>query len=148
MAEDIVQDIMLKIWQQPHLWQEGKAKFSTWLYRITMNAAIDVYRQKKKETDIDAVEEFEYEGRTPQEDLDRNSLVSQINQSISDLPNNQNMAIVLCRLEGRSHKEAAEIMGVSTKAIERLIARGVISLRSDFKHQGLDIEYLLGKQTK
>lgn len=47
-AEDVVQDSMLKVWTHRGQWQHGRAKFSTWLYRVVTNRCIDLYRQPQR----------------------------------------------------------------------------------------------------
>lgn len=136
-AEDISQDIMLKLWRQPGLWNENTgAKFSTWLYRVTTNAAIDSYRKHKKELqfDDDVWEKFEDGAKSPQENADAQKLLAQLHKAINGLPQKQNTALVLCRLNGMTHKEVADIMGVSPKAVERSIDRGIKSLQQQFKY--------------
>ena len=48
-AEDVVQDTMLKIWSHRGRWQHGRAKFSTWLYRVISNRCIDLRRKPRTE---------------------------------------------------------------------------------------------------
>ena len=48
-AEDVVQDTMLKIWSHRGRWQHGRAKFSTWLYRVITNRCIDLRRKPRNE---------------------------------------------------------------------------------------------------
>lgn len=46
-AEDVVQDTLLKVWTHRGRWQHGRAKFSTWLYRVITNRCIDLRRQPR-----------------------------------------------------------------------------------------------------
>ena len=55
-AEDVVQDTMLKVWTHRGQWQHGRAKFSTWLYRVVSNRCIDL-RRKPRTENVDAVPE-------------------------------------------------------------------------------------------
>ncbi|HEY4985289.1 MAG TPA: sigma-70 family RNA polymerase sigma factor, partial [Bradyrhizobium sp.] len=55
-AEDVVQDSMLKVWTHRGQWQHGRAKFSTWLYRVVTNRCIDLHRQPRTDN-VDAVPE-------------------------------------------------------------------------------------------
>ncbi len=55
-AEDVVQDPLLKVWTHRGRWQHGRAKFSTWLYRVITNRCIDLRRQPRSD-DVDAVPE-------------------------------------------------------------------------------------------
>src|ERR1700733_8624655 len=53
-AEDVVQDTMLKVWTHRGRWQQGRAKFSTWLYRVVSNRCIDLHRRPRTDN-VDAV---------------------------------------------------------------------------------------------
>lgn len=53
-AEDVVQDTMLKVWTHRGRWQHGRAKFSTWLYRVVSNRCIDL-RRKPRTENVDVV---------------------------------------------------------------------------------------------
>ena len=55
-AEDVVQDTMLKVWTHRGQWQHGRAKFSTWLYRVVTNRCIDLHRRPRTDN-VDAVPE-------------------------------------------------------------------------------------------
>src|SRR6218665_1105066 len=55
-AEDVVQDTMLKIWTHRGQWEHGRAKFSTWLYRVVTNRCIDLHRRPRTDN-VDAVPE-------------------------------------------------------------------------------------------
>src|SRR5882757_11052000 len=55
-AEDVVQDTMLKVWTHRGRWQQGRAKFSTWLYRVVSNRCIDL-RRKPRTENVDTVPE-------------------------------------------------------------------------------------------
>src|ERR1700760_4727845 len=55
-AEDVVQDTLLKVWTHRGRWQHGRAKFSTWLYRVVTNRCIDLRRAPRTD-DVDAIPE-------------------------------------------------------------------------------------------
>ena len=46
-ADDVVQDVLLKVWTHRGRWEGGRAKFSTWLYRVVTNRCIDLRRQPR-----------------------------------------------------------------------------------------------------
>ena len=46
-AEDVAQEVFLRLWRQAEKWQGGRAQVSTWLYRVTVNACIDRLRVAK-----------------------------------------------------------------------------------------------------
>ena len=155
-AEDVVQDVMLKIWQDPTIWSKNKAKssgakFKTWLYRVVINGAIDQYRKNKRKVRIFDWVEFETEkvhaGDTQanqDKQMDLQNLTKIVNDIIQTLPVNYSTALVLCRMENMSYKEAAEVMGISPKAVERCISRAVKKLRSKLDKQNLNLDEFIG----
>ena len=46
LAEELVQDVFLKVWRSSHTFDPSRASFSTWLYRVTRSAAIDLHRKR------------------------------------------------------------------------------------------------------
>ena len=52
-AEDIIQNDFIKLWQEPHAWNSDKSKFTTWFYRVVINACHDHLRKYKKHVDIE-----------------------------------------------------------------------------------------------
>jgi len=132
-TEDITQETFLKLWINAEKWQPGKAKLSTWLHRITHNLCIDYLRKHGNTQTQDHVEE-EQENQSDWQDRheaseDGNQQEQLLRNAISNLPENQRNALVLCHYSGFSHKEAADIMGVSVKALESAIARAKRTLR-------------------
>jgi RNA polymerase sigma-70 factor (ECF subfamily) len=128
IAEELVQEAMVRAWRQSRDFDPRRARFSTWLYRIVMNLCIDHGRRVQPEPipeDFDPV--------SPQmnadEMLEANERSAAITRAVSDLPVNQRAAMALIYDEGMSGSEAARVLGVSTKAIERLLARARAQLR-------------------
>jgi len=129
-AEDIVQESFLMLWASPEKWDSGrKAKFTTWFYRVVANACLD---RKRKAREVTPGEDFDppdpgmgteqiLENRNKREDMERH---------IAELPDSQQTALTLCFYEGVSNREAAEIMGVSVKALESLLMRAKATLRT------------------
>jgi RNA polymerase sigma-70 factor (ECF subfamily) len=128
-AEDVVQSCFLKFWQRPHLWQEGKSKFTTWFYRVVINACYDLQRQKPNHNDV-SVDTFEsLMPRSASEETiasdKQNHIVRQrqVEIAMSKLLKTQRDAInlvVYCELPQR---QAAEVLGISVKALESLLIR-------------------------
>jgi RNA polymerase sigma-70 factor (ECF subfamily) len=123
-AEDIVQDAFLKIWEKPKIWKKGKgAKFTTWFYRLVTNIALDNLRRKKPEADINDLENTIKTKEVGDSSLIINQEQKALNEAIKNLPEKQMLALNLCFYEGLSNKDAAAIIGVSTKALESLLMR-------------------------
>lgn len=132
-AEDAVQDAFLKLWTHAARWEPGKAKFETWLYRVTMNKCYDRLR-KRPAASLD--EAAEVADPAPQADsvLENVALAGEIEAALAALPERQKAAILLCHQQERGNIEAAEILGVSVEALESLLARGRRALRARLGH--------------
>lgn len=128
-AEDIVQEAFLKLWEQPKLWNEGKkAKFTTWFYRVVTNLCLD-FNRKKRPFVLD--EKLQIADDRPGQEASLHDKQQQrlLDRFMRELPEKQQLALNLCFYEGISNREAAEIMGVSTKALQSLIMRAKTTLK-------------------
>ena len=142
MAEDVVQEVMLKIWLRPWMWRPTMGvKFSTWLYRVISNAAIDSYRRKKEMISISDEVVPTVGGDVVAPDGD--AAVRAVQQAINELPTNQRIAIILCRLERMSYEEMAQVLEVSIKAVDGYINRGIRNLKKRLQEKEIDIEKIL-----
>lgn len=132
-AEDIVQETFLKLWRKPTLWQAKRgSKFTTWFYRLIVNACYDL-NKKKSSQEISLINEKngqDYEAIV--EDTEFSPQRPDIEAALKELPERQRMALNLCFYEELSNNEAAGIMGIRLKALQSLIMRGKASLKAYF----------------
>jgi RNA polymerase sigma-70 factor (ECF subfamily) len=129
-AEDIVQESFLKLWRKPELWQEKKnSKFTTWFYRIIVNACYDL--NKKKSSQETFLVDEGYTQVAEDESLSYQQL-SAVEVALKNLPERQSMALNLCFYEELSNAEAADVMGIRLKALQSLIMRGKAALKIQF----------------
>ncbi len=134
VAEDIVQEAFLKLWQRPEIWKsDKKAKFTTWFYRIVTNLAIDYARRNKKTKGSDGLERIIDNGKSVQDIMEADYQAIVVEQAVQQLPERQKIALNLCFYEGLSNKEAAEIMDIGVKALESLLMRAKAGLRDNLK---------------
>jgi RNA polymerase sigma-70 factor (ECF subfamily) len=132
-AEDAVQDTFLKLWTHAARWQPGKAKFETWLYRVTVNKCYDRLR-KRSGANLDEAAEIADPAPAADSVLENAALAGEIETALAALPERQRAAILLCHHQERGNIEAAEILGISVEALESLLARGRRTLRSRLGH--------------
>lgn len=134
-AEDVVQDVFLRLWQRPDAWRPGQAQFSTWLYRVVVNRCLDLKRRPKG-TDLDSVEEPQDPDANAEDsllDAERNRALG---SAVEQLPERQRAAIVLTYTAGLRNAEAASAMEISVKAFEALLVRAKRELRDLLAGQG------------
>jgi RNA polymerase sigma-70 factor, ECF subfamily len=130
-AEDVAQEAFIRVWKHAADWEQPHAKgarFTTWLYRIVLNLCIDEKR-KAKFTDIDSMPEPADERDTAERGLERQENSKRVRDALEELPDRQRAAFVLCFYEEYSNKDAAEMLGVSVKALESLLVRSRRTLR-------------------
>lgn len=138
-AEDVTQDAFVKAWQKRNEWQSGRAKFSTWLYRVIVNRCIDKLRVPDCEW-IENVEEPADESEDALSGILRQRLYGELEKALSELPPLQRAALTLSYHESLSCSEVAEVMGTTAYAVESLLKRGKQGLRklmarSEIKHR-------------
>lgn len=127
-AEDVVQDTMLKIWSHRGRWQHGRAKFSTWLYRVVSNRCIDL-RRKPRTENVDAVPEVADGQPDATSVIERNELNGMLELAMQRLPEQQRVAVILSYHENMSNGEIAQVMDTTVAAVESLLKRGRQQLR-------------------
>ena len=148
-AEELTQDVFLKIYKAARTFK-GKAKFSTWLYRIAVNVCKKYKRKKRlilKSLDEDATlastkiaREFcAPESTMPDKILKQKQKMAIIQNAVDTLPPNQKIAFILSKYEGYSYVEIAGIMSTSISAVESLLVRAKRNLKKKlmpFKERG------------
>lgn len=146
LAEDTVQEVMLKIWTKPFLWQKERgSKFSTWLYRVVFNASIDSYKRRRRKAAA-PIEDWENSLEAPQSQqnyTEWSEIVQLTQKYLNNLPMNQRLAIILCRQEGISYKDAGVVLGISAKAVDGCINRGIRELKLQLSEKDIDISKIL-----
>ncbi|WP_291855888.1 RNA polymerase sigma factor [Marinilabilia sp.] len=124
-AEDLTQEIFVKAWNALKSF-DGRAAFSTWLYRIAVNKAINQTRRNKLRsfTGInDEVTDSGFADDDAESKLLRSEQRAQIKSAVNRLKSNQKKAFVLFYYQELSLIEVAEILEMSPKATESLIFR-------------------------
>ncbi|MFZ1815937.1 MAG: RNA polymerase sigma factor [Rhizobiaceae bacterium] len=114
-AEEVAQMVCLKLGNAIRQWK-GEGAFSTWLYRMTINAATDLQRSERREARkmeglaLHMMVSGEWLSERQEGEADSDvSLWSAVNR----LPDKQRMAVMLVHGDGLSHGEAAQIMEVA-----------------------------------
>jgi RNA polymerase sigma-70 factor, ECF subfamily len=132
--EDLVQETFLRVLRARDAYRPT-ARFSTWLYRIAFNLAVNRSQRSHPEGSLD---EGQAPWRAPSDDgapdpsasMERDDIVRAVRAAIDALPAHQRMALVLARFEELSLAEIAEVMGSSEKAIKSLVHRARENLRA------------------
>jgi len=125
-AQDVTQEVMLKLWQRAGDYDAAKARVTTWLHRLAHNTAIDHLRRTAKYTDDSRLPE-------PEAAPENNQESEAVKAALAHLPMNQRNALVLTYYQDLSNKEAAEIMGLGVRALESLLVRARTTLKKQLE---------------
>src|SRR6478672_11350242 len=132
-AEDLTQDIFLKIFKALHTF-DRRANFQTWLISISRNLCIDHYRSVRKERetmarDVDASDLMPVSHeRSPHGELEQVDLKALIRQALAALPPALRQAVVLRDLQEFSYQEIADQLGLPEGTVKSRINRGRLEL--------------------
>lgn len=127
-ADDVVQDSFLKLWTHRKRMEIGRAKFSTWLYRVITNRCIDL-RRKPVMDDLDTAPELADDSEDAVTRMHRVSMTNLLETALAKLPDQQRIAVILSYHEAMSNAEIADVMDTSVMAVESLLKRGRQQLR-------------------
>ncbi|HOB84281.1 MAG TPA: RNA polymerase sigma factor [Bacteroidales bacterium] len=140
-AEDLTQDVFIQAYQSLSRFK-GESAFSTWLYRIAVNASLNKIRKSKLKLVFERFENLTGSDRTgsdtypvikndedPEKIIIRQEHSEWLGRALDSLPENQKTAIVLSKYDDLSQKEIAEIMNTTEGAVEALLQRAKKNLR-------------------
>jgi RNA polymerase sigma-70 factor, ECF subfamily len=127
-AEDVTQETFLKIFEAAPRYRPS-ASFRTYFYRVLTHLCVDRARKKHPSNLID-IPDMPDSSLGPTEIFIEEERRAQIRKAIDTLPPSQRAAIILRHYEGLGYAEIAQILGVTPKAVERLLSRARASLQA------------------
>lgn len=130
-AEDILQDVFMKMWRNPEVFDANRGSLAAWLAVIARNRAIDSLRQRRPETDIEDV----ILGVEPDmaREADWSRALVKIRASLAGMPSPQRSALEMAFFEGLTHTEIAQKTGEQLGTVKSRIRAGLKTLRKAFQ---------------
>ena len=137
MAEDLAQEVFLRVYKARERY-EPEARFTTWLYRIATNLALNALRDRKDEVPDPAEEDGEQEGArerfvdsqpTAEQNLIQRDRERLIRNAVAALPENQRAAVILHKYQEVGYHQISTILRVSESAVKSLLFRAYGTLR-------------------
>ncbi|RAJ08751.1 RNA polymerase sigma-70 factor (ECF subfamily) [Chitinophaga skermanii] len=131
LAEELLQDLFAKIWQKRESLQIN-SDFKGYLYRMGYNMVMDFYRKlQRDQTLLNHFKQVATENYHHIEEIfnlkDSQALLS---NALTALSPQQRKVFELCRLEGKTYKEAAEILGISVHTVKEYFVKANLSVRT------------------
>lgn len=148
-ALDVSQEIFIKIWKNISRYR-GDCRFSTWVYKISVNAALDFLRRLKNspseiiftKTDDEGDEiswEVADEGSiSPESYVEKSERIKIVRESIEMLSTEQREVIILRDIEGYSYDEISEMLGIGVGTVKSRLNRARVNLREILIKLGWD----------
>lgn len=138
-ASDLTQETFFRVWRAlPHF--QGNSQFSTWLYRITVNACISELRKRPKTPPISIEDEDNLvplhgteDQRSAEQSFMRRLAQEHVRDLVHTLPADYKTVIVLRHFQDLSYQEIADIMGCSVGAIKIKLHRARKMFRSRYE---------------
>ena len=139
-VEDLAQQVFIRVWKSAKRY-EPRAKFTTWLLKITRNLVFNELRRRKRhalnplqsEAGAEETQVKDEHVQTPDAALLEGELQRAIEAAIEQLPEAQRMAVVLRRYEELSYDEIADVLDQSVPAVKSLLFRARTELRERLK---------------
>lgn len=129
-AEDLVQEVFLRIWRNGSKWDGARLPFEAWLMVVTRRICIDYLRRRRRTPLMEAEDELiADQAPGPHEEVQARGVARRVQAALMQLPVNQRSAIVLRYYQGYSNEEAASILNVTVYALESLLKRGRANLQ-------------------
>jgi RNA polymerase sigma-70 factor (ECF subfamily) len=124
-AEDVMQDVLIKLWQYAPRWEAG-GSVQGFVSRLTYNASMDVHRGRKNKSD--EIPETLSVPETASDTVLNKEYKKILLQAIQSLPERQQEALLLTYFHENSRRDVAATMKTTEKAVEHLVARGLKAL--------------------
>lgn len=143
-AEDLAQEVFLRVYRSRESY-EASAKFTTWLYRIATNLAVNHARDTRHERPENTVsldEPDEESGRTldlpdrgpsAEETMVQRERVAAIRRRVQALPERQRIAVVMHKYQQMEYRQIADVLRLSESATKSLLFRAYETLREQLK---------------
>ncbi len=132
VAEEVLQDVFIKIWNKSDQYSLKKGRFFTWILNISRNSAIDKIRSKQfKATNKNLNSDFFVDIIESNEDLDKQTNAIGLRKFVSNLPEMCKKVIELLYFKGYTQKEASEELDMPLGTIKTNNRNCISKLRTD-----------------
>jgi RNA polymerase sigma-70 factor (ECF subfamily) len=137
IAEDMVQEIFLRLWRKPESYTASRGKFATWLTSVTRNRAVDEIRSRNRRYRHETASPEEQERELPAADTEDPALTAELSDqrrliltALSQLPLEQRQTIELAYFGGLTQQEISERLGQPLGTVKTRIRLGMQKLRT------------------
>ena len=119
-AEDVVQEVLEKVWKTPALQSEAVQSWEAWCMTLTRNRSLDKNRTRvlRRTAPLDGLNEHQTGHTNPAQATENQDLVDQIRRQMQSLPNKQRLVMHLRDVEELSYEEISETLQISLEQVK------------------------------
>ena len=129
-SEEITQETFIRVWRKAGQFDPKKASAVTWIFTIARNLRIDRLRKENRPTfDPDDPIFVPETSQTPLENIEQSNIVDRVKSSIGELPEDQREVVQLSFIEGLSHQEIANAIGLPLGTVKSRLRLSFVKLR-------------------
>ena len=142
-AEEATQDVFIKVFRGLKRFKFGSS-FGTWIYRITMNTAINIYRSGVRRRAFGMVDYDEVKDSIPdsrnasKEEIERSHAAESVDRILKNMSPKHRLCITLREIEGLDYKEMAQVLGVPLNTVRSRLKRARAAMAASAQKEGLN----------
>lgn len=137
-AEDLTHGLFLKLWEQGGRWQLREGNFQKYFFRAAYNMGVnglrDMVREREGRDGLFHFYQYYSEAYYSPQELERFDRLA--DEALAQLPPQGRRVFELCRKEGKSYKEVADLLGISPNTVREHMVRSLAVLRDFVKSKG------------
>lgn len=137
-ADELIQEVMIKVWNKAKSYDASVAGVSTWIFTIARNCRIDLIRKHSRhDYPLNSDDFFEMEDDSspaPFQSLQQRNLEREMRAHFDELPNEQAQIIAKVYMEGKSHSEVAEELGLPLGTVKSRVRLALNKLKVMVTH--------------
>lgn len=137
-AEDVAQELMVRLMRKAETWEPGGAQVKTWLFRVAINLCIDRQRARRT-TSLELVDDQADPSSSGARIARDQALRQAVGNAVDALPARQKEALTLVHYQGFSQRETAAALDISVEAVEFLSSRARRTLKKTLRGQADDL---------
>lgn len=132
LAEELVQEVMVKVWTRAVTFDSAKASATTWIYTLARNCRIDLLRRRQRnreQVDVDDLWDLGTEHNEIENQEQQRRAEVEVRDSLRNLPDEQREVVVSVYIEGKSHSETAVALNLPLGTVKSRLRLALSKLK-------------------
>ncbi|KAA0544602.1 sigma-70 family RNA polymerase sigma factor [Bacillus sp. BGMRC 2118] len=141
LAEEVVQEVFMKLWKGLGKYDDSKGKFSSWILTVTRHSAIDLIRKRNRETtvELDTDDTIPSKEATVEEQVEWNEKGNTLRKALSSLKEEQQKVINLVYFKGLTHQKISEECNIPIGTVKGRLRLALRHMKSYLETERRDL---------